>query len=267
MANSAEELHWAAHIEKSSTKKSAAQKVPQTTKHGIVENNRKRDSKCTMFISSRCKGGLFCLFSFLLIASSAVGQLVDEGPKNGSPQNSKINSIKVNNIVTSDSIEQPADTDRVLSKKYTSLNSKYVTQSPVTSDSSVGLFKGSKKSEYQLFRKLPSIRTNCSNHESALGWHGWNNWLPFNWCETVPCSPRGLAPVESENMARFLMTDYDCTQHETLTLKIVLIYYFFVLKAIIHKNRKRRRETSGSKGSVGLPCEQARPRIAWFIST
>lgn len=109
------------------------------------------------------------MFSFLLIASSAVGQLVDEGPKNGSPQNSKINSIKVNNIVTSDSIEQPADTDRVLSKKYTSLNSKYVTQSPVTSDSSAGLFKGSKKSEYQTIRKLPSIRSNCSNHESALG--------------------------------------------------------------------------------------------------
>lgn len=103
-----------------------------------------------MFISSRCKGGLFCLLSFLLIAVSCVdGQLVDESAasKNGQ-QNSKVNSIKVNKIVLSDNVEQPADSDRVvLSKKYSSVNSKYVTQSSVTSGPNVGLYMGPKKSE------------------------------------------------------------------------------------------------------------------------
>lgn len=63
-------------------------------------------------------------------------------------QNNKINSIKMNKIVTSDSVEQPADSDRVaLSKEYTNVNSKYVTNSPVTSDQNIGLYVGSKKSE------------------------------------------------------------------------------------------------------------------------
>lgn len=105
-----------------------------------------------MFISSRCKSGLFCLLSLLLIAlSSADGQLVDETAAiNNGPQSSKTNSIKVNKIVTSDSIEQPAESSDslVLSKKYNNLNNKYVTQSSVTSDPSDGLYKGSKKSEY-----------------------------------------------------------------------------------------------------------------------
>lgn len=67
--------------------------------------------------------------------------------KNG--QNNKINSIKVNKIVTSDSVEQPADSDRiVIGNRNVNLNSKYVTQSAVTSGPSVGLYMGSKKSEY-----------------------------------------------------------------------------------------------------------------------
>jgi hypothetical protein len=103
-----------------------------------------------MFTSSRCKGGLFCFLSFLLIVN---GQLADESivaNKNGQ-QNNKVNSIKVNRIVTSDSIEQPADSDsRVVStKKYTNLNSKYVTQSSVTSGMTIGLYTGSKKSKYK----------------------------------------------------------------------------------------------------------------------
>ena len=103
-----------------------------------------------MFISSRCKSGLFCLLSFLLIVISSVdGQLLDENAANKNGQQIKINSIKVNKIVTSDSIEQPAsDSDRVvLNKKYSSLNSKYVTQSSETSGPSVGLYMGPKKSE------------------------------------------------------------------------------------------------------------------------
>lgn len=105
-----------------------------------------------MFISSRHKGGLFCLLSFLLIAISSVdGQLGDDSSivKNGQ-QTNKINSIKVNKIVTSDSVEQPADSDRVVyNKKYSSLNSKYVTQSSVTSDPNGGINMASKKSEYK----------------------------------------------------------------------------------------------------------------------
>lgn len=104
-----------------------------------------------MFTSSRFKSGLFCFLSLLLlvVSSAADGQLVDENSSNkNAQQNSKINSIKVNKIVTSDSIEQPADTDRVaLSKNIPNVNKKYVTQSPVTSEAAAGLFKGSKKSE------------------------------------------------------------------------------------------------------------------------
>lgn len=72
-------------------------------------------------------------------------------------------------------------------------------------------------------------------------------------------------PVESENMARFLMTDYDYTQHETLTLKNVLIYYKFLY---VEGNYSQKSEAmkGNSKGSVGLPSEQTRPRIAWYIS-
>jgi hypothetical protein len=98
-----------------------------------------------MFISSRLKGGLFCLVSLLLIVATVDGQLGDDAIK--SNQQNKINSIKVNKIVTSDSVEQPADSDRVVYKnKYSSLNSKYVTQSSVTSDTH-GINLGSKKSE------------------------------------------------------------------------------------------------------------------------
>lgn len=104
-----------------------------------------------MFVSSRRSGGLFCLLSLFLIAASSVdGQLVDEIAANeNGQQNNKVNSIKVNKIVTSDSIEQPADSDKVvLNKKYSSLNSKYVTQSTGTSGQVDGLHIGPKKSEY-----------------------------------------------------------------------------------------------------------------------
>lgn len=109
-----------------------------------------------MFVSSRRSGGLFCLLSLLLIVvSSADGQLVNESTTNeNGQQNNKVNSIKVNKIVSSDSIEQPADSDRVvLSKKYSSLNSKYVTQSAVTSGPTDGLHMGPKKSEYNFDAK------------------------------------------------------------------------------------------------------------------
>lgn len=104
-----------------------------------------------MLTSSRFRSGLFCSLSLLLIVVITVdGQLVDDSvaSKNGQ-QNNKINSIKVNKIVTSDSIEQAADSDRIIlnSNKYSSLNSKYVTQTSVTSDLSIGLFSGSKKSK------------------------------------------------------------------------------------------------------------------------
>lgn len=98
------------------------------------------------------------MLSFVLFAISS-GQLVDES-KNG--QNNKINSIKVNKIVTSDSVEQPADSDRiVLGNRNVNLNSKYVTQSAVTSGPSVGLYMGPKKSEYEPGKK-------CARHSN---WH------------------------------------------------------------------------------------------------
>lgn len=86
------------------------------------------------------------MFSFLLIAASTV----DGQPNDADQQSSRINSIKANRIVPSDSIEQPSDTDRIELRKYSSVNSKYVTQSTVTSDPpTVGLYPGSKKSEYK----------------------------------------------------------------------------------------------------------------------
>jgi hypothetical protein len=108
------------------------------------------------------------LFTFLLIARASVGgQLADEASassKNGATNN-KVNSMRVNKI-TSDSIERPADSDRVvLGDKYSSLNSKYVTQSTVTS----GLSSTSKKSKSKpcgprknLVKLLP-ISVNCLN--------------------------------------------------------------------------------------------------------
>jgi hypothetical protein len=101
-----------------------------------------------MFISSRAKVGLFSFLSFLLLFDLYVvhGQ-VSETITDHVQQQNKINSIKINNIVTSDNIEQPADSESVvISKKITNLNSKYVTQSTITSGPAVGLYQ--KKSEY-----------------------------------------------------------------------------------------------------------------------
>jgi hypothetical protein len=120
-----------------------------------------------MFISSRCKSGLFCFLYLLFNAISTIdGQLGDDSPAitNGQ-QNNKVNSIKVNKIVTS--VEQPADSDRVVyNKKYSSLNSKYVTQSTVTSDPYAGINQGSKKSEYK--RRLNEEENQEANHSN---WH------------------------------------------------------------------------------------------------
>ncbi|CRK98887.1 CLUMA_CG012183, isoform A [Clunio marinus] len=102
-----------------------------------------------MLISSRCKSGFLCFLPLLFIVLSSVnGQLVDEIATRKNGQENKVNSIRVNKIVSSDSIEQAGDNDRVaLSKQYTSLNNKYVTQSAETSGPSVGLYIGSKKSK------------------------------------------------------------------------------------------------------------------------
>lgn len=139
---------------------------------------------CIMFISLRCKSGLFCLFCFLLITLASVsGQLLDEAntsSKNGAPN--KVNSMRVNKI-TSDSIEQGADTDRVVvNDKYSSLNSKYVTQSTVTSGPPSGLSSLSKKSKFRknLASELRPIKTNClvgSHAITRAACRAWNNWL------------------------------------------------------------------------------------------
>lgn len=87
------------------------------------------------------------MLSLLLIAVVSVDCQGDDNSAIKNGQVNKINSIKVNKIVTSDSVEQPADSDRVVyNKKYSNLNNKYVTQSSVTSDLH-GINLGSKKSE------------------------------------------------------------------------------------------------------------------------
>lgn len=148
-----------------------------------------------MFISSRRKSGLFCLLSFLLIVISSVdGQLDDNAANKNGQQNNKINSIKVNKIVTSDSIEQPADSDRVvLSKKYTNLNSKYVTQSSVTSGPRVGLYMGPKKSEYK-----HCSRTRIRKKISHSNWHQltsivlWNKTRALSTCSKQQLRARNV---------------------------------------------------------------------------
>lgn len=95
----------------------------------------------------------FCLFSLLLTIACVNGQndnlSVPQQQQQQQP-NSKINSININNrsVTNGDKPEAPASDSVVIKKKYSNLNSKYETQSTVTSTTSVGLFPGSKKSEY-----------------------------------------------------------------------------------------------------------------------
>lgn len=100
-----------------------------------------------MFVSLRAKVRLFSLLSFLLLFDSCVvhGQVSDTIADHAQQQN-KVNSIKINNIVTSDNTEKTTDSDSVvISKKITNLNSKYVTQSPITSGPAVGLYQKKSK--------------------------------------------------------------------------------------------------------------------------
>lgn len=93
-----------------------------------------------MFVSSRRKSGFFCLFLHFLLVVNCFGQLVDDiSTKSNGQQNPKINSIKKNNRVTSDSVQPPAagSDSVVLGDKFSSLNKKYETQSAGTSAGSV----------------------------------------------------------------------------------------------------------------------------------
>lgn len=114
-----------------------------------------------MFIStSRSTSGLFCLLSllFLIIISHASGQTDNvRSSSNSSNQQkqqnnkNKINSINLNNksVLTQEPLTAQSD-NLVLSQKYSNLNKKYETQSPVTSSPTVYIFP-SKKSEYRKF--------------------------------------------------------------------------------------------------------------------
>ena len=94
----------------------------------------------------------FCLFSFLLLTIAYVNGQNDNlsSPAQQQQQpNSKVNSININNrSVTNGNKEPQASDSVVIKKKYSNLNSKYETQSTVTSTTSIGLFPGPKKSEY-----------------------------------------------------------------------------------------------------------------------
>ncbi|KAL7037291.1 hypothetical protein ACKWTF_009156 [Chironomus riparius] len=89
----------------------------------------------------------FCLFSFLLLTIAYVNGQNDNlsSPAQQQP-NSKVNSININNrSVTNGNKEPQASDSVVIKKKYSNLNSKYETQSSVTSTTSIGLFPGPKK--------------------------------------------------------------------------------------------------------------------------
>lgn len=86
-----------------------------------------------MFVSSHRSSEIFCLFFyFLLVVNSSIGQLVDDiSAKSNGQQNQKINSIKQNSLVSSDSVEQPAagSDSLTLSKKFAFSNKNFETQS------------------------------------------------------------------------------------------------------------------------------------------
>ncbi|CAH1722415.1 unnamed protein product [Chironomus riparius] len=89
----------------------------------------------------------FCLFSFLLFTIAYVNGQNDNlsSPAQQQP-NSKVNSININNRSVTNSNKEPQASDSVvIKKKYSNLNSKYETQSSVTSTTSIGLFPGPKK--------------------------------------------------------------------------------------------------------------------------
>lgn len=99
----------------------------------------------------------FCLFSFLFITITYVNGQNDNlsVPQQQQQPNSKINSININNRSVTNGNNKPEAAQQattsdsvVIKKKYSNLNSKYETQSTVTSTTSVGLFPGPKKSEY-----------------------------------------------------------------------------------------------------------------------
>lgn len=98
----------------------------------------------------------FCLFSFLLLTLTYVNGQNDNLPVPQQQQqpNSKVNSININNRSVTNGNNKPeaatTSDNVVIKKKYSNLNSKYETQSTVTSTTSVGLFPGPKKSEYLL---------------------------------------------------------------------------------------------------------------------
>jgi hypothetical protein len=113
-----------------------------------------------MFISNiRSRKVYFCLLYLLFfVAGLARGQNDDinissklQKQQMQQFQQNKVNSINVNNkSTTSDKLELSTRSDSVvLSKKHSNLNSRYETQSPVTSSPlpPIGLFPGSKKSE------------------------------------------------------------------------------------------------------------------------
>lgn len=123
----------------------------------------------------------FCLISILLASSHVNGQ---NDPQQ--PATSKVNSININNksVTNGDrQLEAPASDSVVIKNKYSNLNSKYETQSSVTSSTaatttttttaSIGLYSGSKKSKYKflghfLSRKLILIKFNCCLLRAAL---------------------------------------------------------------------------------------------------
>ncbi|XP_070504583.1 very low-density lipoprotein receptor isoform X2 [Chironomus tepperi] len=86
-----------------------------------------------------------CLFSFLLLTIAYVNGQNDNLSIPQQP-NSKVNSININNrsVTNGNKPESSADSV-VIKKKYSNLNSKYETQTSVTSTTSVGLFPGPKK--------------------------------------------------------------------------------------------------------------------------
>lgn len=118
----------------------------------------------------RSKRDFFCLLTILFLLISSVNCQKNENltGNNSHPagkqqqqhqqhqQNIKNKSININNksVTYGDkqkqlTNEEPISESIVLKRNYSSLNNKYETQSTVTS--TIGLFRGSKKSEYYFY--------------------------------------------------------------------------------------------------------------------
>ncbi|KAG5681486.1 hypothetical protein PVAND_010916 [Polypedilum vanderplanki] len=116
-------------------------------------------------VLSAKKAKIFCLFWFLFIVSFANGQndsINNSNVQQHHQQLYKYNSINNRSVTNGESLKTPPaiSKDKLASKS--NINSKYETQSTVTSAIAIGLFPGSKKMRQ---RKCTERQFQCNNGE------------------------------------------------------------------------------------------------------